>query len=804
MKISSYLIIFLLFLILPEISAIPDTTVTFNSEATQYINISIDYSEINDFSFNLTGLTIDSSYPSNISIDIGDDSKEDWNYFSYLSEESADIKNILTAWSTNPNSAEIYIRSNMAKNSYGTGLAYIKNNQVHNYFNELSGSLSIANTAETINKQIISLTSQSKTIHVFLPYSSQHLFAGFYVAEGGSTYYCNTDHDFTSNDMCNLKLSEALIPEHLARQANQNFFNFTEPVTNHRITQTINQHLSECANFPCNITIKISSATPGEILFSDFKIISKEQPATIEITDDSSDNYKVTVSNTTPITEVKYFYGKMPKVYLIPFIGKDDTTSLTNNQKIRLNNLNTNIKSAWDDLTDNKHPLNFTFYLIPLKTNYLTSENNFLSYLTNSKSYILDNFDISTPSIIVIIDIHDYFPSQDPYNTRNKENQDGIISEIYLNGFSDTNSKTELYGYNDEILKNILLHELAHSFIFNPSKNKLFHSDHPASFTNLQDFSTYSAEESITSSEGYYEIYSILNQIRPYITNEEINNIKPTLSELEKMFLGTLNPYAEGEHTFYSGTITKINNKYQANSMTTIPGENASNLYSYSEDKQWWDITNTSTAEITFSNPLFIPKQNQDNQALWVYVNDIGHLENFKVSNLNANSIQKTIDEKTCINFLTNTSWSSWENISCLSNNKINQSRTLIQYDLNNCGIISNKSFYEYRQIISCDYSSSSSSSGGGNGKEGITIIPKTPKTTHKKLDLKEIISKIKKLPLKLIGGKSKTKKEMLFSLIVSSIITILLIFIIMLVIKYRKIQKNKGRKEKLQPKNLN
>jgi C1A family cysteine protease len=48
---------------------------------------------------------------------------------------------------------------------------------------------------------------------------------------------------------------------------------------------------------------------------------------------------------------------------------------------------------------------------------------------------------------------------------------------------------------------------------------------------------------------------------------------------------------------------------------------------------------------------------------------------------------------------------SAWTNISCLSNDKMNQSRNITQYDSNNCGTIANKSFIEYKASLDCDYS---------------------------------------------------------------------------------------------------
>ncbi len=55
-----------------------------------------------------------------------------------------------------------------------------------------------------------------------------------------------------------------------------------------------------------------------------------------------------------------------------------------------------------------------------------------------------------------------------------------------------------------------------------------------------------------------------------------------------------------------------------------------------------------------------------------------------------------------CIPNLINTSWSDWQNISCLSNNLMNQSRFLTQYDSNSCQGSQNQTIYEYRAILNC------------------------------------------------------------------------------------------------------
>ena len=57
-----------------------------------------------------------------------------------------------------------------------------------------------------------------------------------------------------------------------------------------------------------------------------------------------------------------------------------------------------------------------------------------------------------------------------------------------------------------------------------------------------------------------------------------------------------------------------------------------------------------------------------------------------------------------CSSNITNQYLTNWTNISCLNNNKMNQSRSFIQYDDNFCGTIANKTIIEYRATEPCDY----------------------------------------------------------------------------------------------------
>lgn len=63
-----------------------------------------------------------------------------------------------------------------------------------------------------------------------------------------------------------------------------------------------------------------------------------------------------------------------------------------------------------------------------------------------------------------------------------------------------------------------------------------------------------------------------------------------------------------------------------------------------------------------------------------------------------------TVPYTSCTANWTNTSWSSWINISCLPSDTMNQSRNLTQYDSNSCAGSSNTTFIEYQNVSSCDY----------------------------------------------------------------------------------------------------
>lgn len=646
-KKAVYLLIITFFFVLNS-SALENQEILFSSPGSQTFELQIPYSSINGLNFNITGSLYSSSYPSNITLDFNNDSIPDWSYLPYNSLTPLNDSVIEFAWTLdNPSSAQIDF---ISEDIDGTYLARLTNNLFIK-----SGLTNFANivigTADSFEAQIIQIITNTSTTHAFLPAVSPlggH-YAGFYLTQGGSTYYCNSDHSFSSAD-CNLTYQEAITPEHLARQANETNFSYSEPVESPIITRAINEKLSTC-EIPCNITINVTSKTPGNITISAIQIIGPEPPANISITENST-HYQVTISPEASLTGVEYAYGKIPTVNIIPLVASDDNTILTQNQSTRYNILIQNLSQAWDNLTNYSHPLNFTFYQNPKPIpSYQTSENSSSQFFFKATSYaesIISNSS-QTPQINIIVDIHDYFPNQDPSNSIYGMEDDNIIGEIYLNGFSDSNSITSTYDNYEEILLNIILHELAHTFIRYPQNdNTIFYSDHPASYTNSSYFETYNTSNSPTSKEGYMEIYSILNQARPYVIRENIAGNSPTLSPLDKMLLGTKSYHEEDNYTFYETNLTWNSSQFELSTITSIPNASTYDLYTVANrDILFWDIReNSSKTNVGIQTSFSISKATQNKSALWVYAYDAGHTDYFKVFNNNAISTSQTLENE--------------------------------------------------------------------------------------------------------------------------------------------------------------
>ncbi len=111
-----------------------------------------------------------------------------------------------------------------------------------------------------------------------------------------------------------------------------------------------------------------------------------------------------------------------------------------------------------------------------------------------------------------------------------------------------------------------------------------------------------------------------------------------------------------------------------------------------------------------YPNPVdisSIPSKNHFKQVFYVNnQNYMFHTADVEcIDNSSQTSHQRILfsfQYETCTSNLINSTWSDWTNISCLSIGIMNQSRSLVQYDSNNCGSTLNKTIYEYRAILSC------------------------------------------------------------------------------------------------------
>lgn len=624
----------------------------FNASGTQYANISVSYSALDELTFSITGLFYNNSYPTNITVDVGNDGVSDWEYNVFESNVPIQANQVLNAWSTNIGDSSILFL-NMSSGLltaemlpiYGT---LISSNDFVTEGNILDGAtLGIEIAPETaspiVNQQIVSIVTNESTIHAFIPLFSVSTSAGFYVAQGGSTYYCNTNHNLTELASCNLSTSEAMISEHLLRAANITQFDYTEPVRNPNSAISINKLLKNCS-LPCNIPIKVEIQGAGGLTLDNFNMIESVYypPANITLLENVND-YSITIQNNTALQDVRYFYGVKPDVYIIPFEAQNEVRGLSANQVQRLNIIQNNIVQVWDNMTNKSHPLNFILYTnrTPIKITGFTLGENY----SELESQILNNSPVnaSYPSILVMLDVWDYFQYKYPTTRQSTGQEDGFISIVYLNGLNNASSTT-LENYNNEIMMNVLLHEITHTFMGYPpsilNNERLFYTAHPANFRDGTEFSdVYGKSLSSTGREGYFDIYSIMNSVRIYLLKSELGNRIAELSLLDKMLLGIFSPDLGGNYTFYEGNITLQGNKFVATSMIVNATRDLKQIYKFASDSNWWDVRTDSTSiNANLSKSFNISKQNQNNSALWVFATDLSNQNHFKVFNNNARS----------------------------------------------------------------------------------------------------------------------------------------------------------------------
>lgn len=632
MKLLLYLILFILML---NFSLAYE--IYFNSSGSYLINISINYNRISDIYFNISGEYYN-GYPENISIDIGNDGFDDWEYKIYHSNISLKADEVYYSFSSNSlqdltffemkNNTPFYDLYELA---FDTGFYFTKR------YSRINASLGMVSSS-SISEGIISILTNQSNVQAFIPDISAPTSGawGLYVAQGGSTYYCNSNHTFNFIGECNLSVEEAMNEEHLAREANITFFNSSQIFRSSRITDLINQELEICS-FPCNITVNISSESAGKISLNEIITGYVSNPANITLVENES-HYIVNVSGEGNET-IYYFYGEKPNVYIVPVIASDDSFTLDENQSIKFRYINNTLVSSWDNLTNYNFPLSFEIYQSPVRLPNFSIGDSYSIFLSDQWNWLFNEINVTFPGIVIILDIKDYF-NISASNTKRSPGEDltfdqGIISSIYINGFTNKNNLS-LMENSSEILLNIILHELGHTFIEYPfSKDKFFYTNHPASFSNISGFSTYNQSESPLKKESYFDIYSVMNQLRVYLTSEEIGR-GLEFSSLDKMLIGILSPEEYYNYTLYSGNLSYTENKYVATEFTPELNYDLRNYYSSYPDNQYWDVRTYSSLNSAENTTFLVNKLNQNNKSLFIIANNSHNPYHIKVFNNNA------------------------------------------------------------------------------------------------------------------------------------------------------------------------
>ena len=524
---------------------------------------------------------------------------------------------------------------------------------------EGNGILGITSMNSHPTQTIIIQTN--RTIHAFVPSFAQETH-GYYIAEGGSSYFCNTDHTYHKIFNCNLTPQEAMVPEHLARRAVSEL-NGTETVIGPRAKDIINEKAP--STFTFNVTIQSGTMTIN------VTTVPLEPPANITYTENTT-HYDVLIEPFLNLTNVSYTYGVMPEVHVIPVVAQDDTLAHTSHQQARLDSLNA-LPARWDTLTNHSHPLNFTFHPT---THINYSMGGTKTGFSHAIFQHIDEANYSYPAITITLDIHDYFPDRAcTCQSFSPPGSHNLIAEIRLNGFSEHNNKSDFQ--NDTlILMNLALHEIAHAFIFYPEDEHFHGIDHPKSYSPLPHFNTSAPAESPTGTEGYFEFYSILNQVSIFTINETL-----TLSPLDKMLLGTLSPEKNHNYTFYEGVVTDHTDHFTANLHPNVT-ESANHHYDNADDLDWWDVRTANSPVTDMGTQTSFPIQKRE-QAVWVYAHDAGY-DHFRVLPGNSSvtilqnpaptlSISASVADN--VTFICNASNQNLQNMTLSINNRTNETR---------------------------------------------------------------------------------------------------------------------------------
>ncbi len=186
------------------------------------------------------------------------------------------------------------------------------------------------------------------------------------------------------------------------------------------------------------------------------------------------------------------------------------------------------------------------------------------------------------------------------------------------------------------------------------------------------------------------DISSISEIINQFLISNK--NYRPYLSSGE-IYLNPLDPYADSNQFTEGGALIKINGSLTGQ----IKIVNGSTEYYFTQNPQSKIFYHFNYNENAQDYGSSIPKGNYK-----IYFNgqDTGKSIEIKPTQ------NRLYELNICISNLINTTWNNWQDVSCLTNNKMNQTRFRIGYDLNNCGTFVNQTIREYRATETCNYCS--------------------------------------------------------------------------------------------------
>jgi hypothetical protein len=600
----------------------------FDAEGSRLVNINV-AGRVERVILTIQGLQSAGSYPTDVTLDIGDDGDLDWQRRGYHSVTPFTLGDLHFMSSDNAaaNDETMQARVNIDDN-YGTPLGYIDRANKYSDLNEAGGVLAIGSTSR-VASQRISIHADTGLVDAFIP-ANNNVNGNFYVyvAQGGSTYYCQ-DNPAYPESSCTLTPAQAMTESHLARRAEPIPLESQQAIENPAFADEINDYLDGCGG-ACLVPFRFTSDSAGIIDYT-IQIIYESPLPTITIADQGA-SYLVSVSPHNSLTSLSYGFGKRPDVYVMYAFAEDDAGTLSTDEARRWAIIKSNLPAKWDLLTENKHPMIFHFYDEPLIAyGYIRADTSSGEFLYAA----VDAFKTEHPGIednnalYIVIDANNLFPIENIYTVISSYGSRYGIGDIFFSGFSDANAKPS--GYEEEVMINELLHEIAHAFILLPNSNE-FLLGHPRCYTG-----GYGTTGSPTGNAGCYEFNTVLNEFRPLMTAAAAGG-EMGLDGLSRMSLGILSKYEPGHYTFYEGVVSWSGSpvRYTWSQTGSFTTEHTYRQF-FEENEEpslemYWNLQKTVTESNVGPVASFsIQKSGQSNRSILVFAGADAYPEHFKV-----------------------------------------------------------------------------------------------------------------------------------------------------------------------------